>query len=369
MRLPILLDESVKTAWATKVPTALIVILVALMCAATLATVGRTAAAETQLYERLDSAGARMLSITEPSQQSHELINPATIEMAAGLSGTERAVGTITAIDVVNGAIGEGTTPVPAWGIQGNLEDVVALETGRWPAAGEALVSAAGQEALNLDAPVGWVRPSSVNPMQDWAIVGSFTPRAPFGDYAAGLVYPVAEDLGSVTSLYVVLHEADQAAVMQSAVLRLLEPPAPDHLNVQSPMTMAQLQEELTGDFMTFGQTMLVGVLGAGAFLVAIVVLADVLVRRQDLGRRRALGASRMVIMSLVVLRTTVPALLGVALGITGGMLIAQSLDASPPWDFTLGTGVLAVLAAGVSAVVPAIYAATRDPVSVLRTP
>ena len=52
-------------------------------------------------------------------------------------------------------------------------------------------------------------------------------------------------------------------------------------------------------------------------------MLADVLVRRKDLGRRRALGATRGAIISLVTLRT-------------------------------LG---------------PALYAATRDPVRVLRTP
>lgn len=48
----------------------------------------------------------------------------------------------------------------------------------------------------------------------------------------------------------------------------------------------------------------LLGVLGAGALLVAIVVLADVFVRRKDLGRRRALGT----IVALVIARTLLPA-------------------------------------------------------------
>lgn len=369
MRLPNLLRESAKTAWATKVPSALIVLLVAVMCAATLATVGRTAAAEALLYERLDSAGARVLTVTEPSHDSHELINPSTIAMTAGLNSTERALGTITAIDVVNGAVGEGGERVPAWGVYGDLEDVAVLESGRWPQPGEALVSAEGMERMNLDAPTGWVTPTSADAAEDWAVVGSFRPRPPFGDYAAGIIYPLSEEVAAVTSLHVVLHDANLAGSAQSAVLQLLDPPAPDHLTVQSPLSMAQLQDELAGDFTTFGRTMLLGVLAGGAFLVAIVVLADVLVRRKDLGRRRALGASRGVIIAMVVLRTAMPAMAGAAVGIAAGIAAARAFEVHPPWDFTAGTAVLAILAACVSAVPPAVYAATRDPVAVLRTP
>ena len=43
---------------------------------------------------------------------------------AAGLSTTERAVGTLIPVDVVNGVIGQGGTRVPAWGIHGDLAAV-----------------------------------------------------------------------------------------------------------------------------------------------------------------------------------------------------------------------------------------------------
>ncbi|HQD23111.1 MAG TPA: hypothetical protein PKY27_12735 [Arachnia sp.] len=39
------------------------------------------------------------------------------------------------------------------------------------------------------------------------------------------------------------------------------------------------------------------------------------------------------------------------------------------PLDFVGGVAVLAVLSATISAVPPALFAATRDPVAVLRTP
>ena len=72
-----------------------------------------------------------------------------------------------------------------------------------------------------------------------------------------------------------------------------------------------------------FGRSLLLIILAVGGFFVASVVLADVLVHGRDLGRRRTLGAAR----------------------------------------------VLAILAAVAAAVLPAIFAAVRDPVRVLRTP
>jgi putative ABC transport system permease protein len=98
-------------------------------------------------------------------------------------------------------------------------------------------------------------------------------------------------------------------------------------------------------------------------------LLADVLVRRKDLGRRRALGASRGVIVGIVTARTFAPALLGAALGCASGLWVAARLGAAPPLDFVGGVAVLAVLSATFSAVPPALFAATRDPVAVLRTP
>jgi putative ABC transport system permease protein len=56
-------------------------------------------------------------------------------------------------------------------------------------------------------------------------------------------------------------------------------------------------------------------------------------------------------------------------IGLAGGMVAARLWAEGPPWDFTVGVGLLAVLAAGAAAVPPALLAALRDPVGVLRTP
>lgn len=71
------------------------------------------------------------------------------------------------------------------------------------------------------------------------------------------------------------------------------------------------------------------------------------------------------------MLRTLAPALMGAALGVALGLWVTSRLGAGaiPPWSFTAGTATLALLAAAAAAVPPALYAATRDPVRVLRTP
>lgn len=361
-----LLREALSTAWANKVPTALVALLVAIMCATTLATVGRTAAAEQQVADRLDAAGSRLLVVTDTRDGG--LITPAVVQQTHELSVTERAVGVQIPVDVVNKVIGSGGTRVPAWTIDGDLTEVLTLTAGRWPGPGEALVSATAQQTLGMDDPVGAVQLASTTQVGDYSVVGAFTAKDPFLTYDAGLVV-AAEPGANSDSLYVVVTDSSVAAAAQSAVLALVAPPEFDSISIESPVALAELQAEVAADLGTFGRTLLLGVLGAGALLVAVVVLADVLVRRKDLGRRRALGATRGTIVAMVIARTLGPALLGAAIGVGTGLWLANRFDATPPWEFTGGTATLAVLAAIASAILPALYAATRDPVRVLRTP
>ncbi len=357
--------EAVATSWANKVPSVLVLLLVAVMVAATLTTVGRTAAAEQQLAQRLDDAGSRILSITD--SRARGLIPSSIVAEAGALSVTERAVGTTTATDVVAGPVGRGASRVPAWGIVGDIEDVVTLTAGRKPELGEALVSASAMEVLGFDAPYGWTLDAAVGNASEYPIVGEFTPKPPFKQYGEGVVY-LAGDVNSST-LQVLIHESSQAVAAQQAVLGLIAPTDITDLQISSPIGIAELRHQVMGDLGSFGKGLLLGVLAGGALLVAIVVLADVLVRRKDLGRRRALGASRGVIVALVTMRTLFPALVGAAIGIACGSGVASWMGAVPPGDFVIAVAVLAILVAVGSAVPPAVFAATRDPVAVLRTP
>lgn len=363
MKLSVLIREALASARSNKVPSALVGILVAAMVAATLATVGRTAAAEQQLVDRLDDAGSRVLAVRETRPSG--LLGPTVVAAAAGLDVSERAVGTVHAVDVVQGALGAGGQRVPAWGIVGSISAVAALEEGRLPRPGEALISTAAQHALGLREPFGWVH--TAGGTDEYAIVGSFTPRSPFEEYAAGLVYNAGDR--DAAALVMVIDDPAHAAAAQAEVLAIVAAADPSLLQVDSPIGVAELRRDVLGDFGKFGRALLLGVLAGGAALTAVVVLADVLVRRADLGRRRALGATRGTIVMLVTLRTLFPAVVGAAMGLGVGAWLAVRQGFTAPPSFSLAVAVLAVLTAACSALPPAAYAATRDPVAVLRTP
>lgn len=124
----------------------------------------------------------------------------------------------------------------------------------------------------------------------------------------------------------------------------------------------------MSADLGSFGRHLRALVLGAGSLLTAVVVLADVLVRRADLGRRRALGASGGELVALIAARTGPAALSGAVAGTTIGSAVAAHWGVAAPWDLVLGAGTLAVLAARVAAAPPALVAAYGDPARVLRT-
>ncbi len=52
-----------------------------------------------------------------------------------------------------------------------------------------------------------------------------------------------------------------------------------------------------------------------------------------------------------------------------GLVIVRQVADAIPPWSFVADVGVLALLATLMAAMLPALLAARRDPVRVLRVP
>lgn len=361
MRTPSLITETLATVRGQKVPTIATIVLVAVMCTTVLATVGRTAASELQVAQRLDAAGSRQLTITDVS--GDQLLGPAVVDQALALSTVDQGLAHTHAQDAVAGSVGPGGDPIPLWRVTSDLSDVAQLVAGRWPTAGEAIVSETATRTLGLEGPAGFLTVGD----EEHAVVGTYRALAPFDAFDAGALVPSPG--AGVTTIRLVVADATQAASTQAQVLRLIAPASPDDLQVTSPATLAQVQQEVAADVTNFGRGLLLLVLAAGGVLVAVVVLSDVLVRRKDLGRRRALGATRSTIILLVLGRTLVPGLLGAVLGTAAGTALAVRAGSLPPIEFIVATGVLAVLTAALACLPPAALAAYRDPVAVLRTP
>nr|MCW1079641.1 hypothetical protein [Streptococcus anginosus] len=75
----------------------------------------------------------------------------------------------------------------------------------------------------------------------------------------------------------------------------------PAKLIIRSSVSQAKQGVAVTGQVAGMGRALLILILGVGALFIAAVVLADVLIRRRDLGRRRTLGITRGGLVALVI--------------------------------------------------------------------
>ena len=361
--------EAAAAARSSLVPTLLVGLVVGVTCLAALLTVGRQAAAEDALRAQLAGPTARTLTLTVTGKT--EAINPPVVDMVAGLRGTDVVLASELPVDAHNGVLGAGSPPVSVVALHGTVDRAIAITQGRMPGAGEVVVSEHTMRVLGLRRPIGFLETREGD---QWAIVGSFTPRSPFADLDS-MAVTAAETSAQATlagasfhRLRVVADDVAHVAAVQAATLSIVSPD-PSRIQVESALTAATTGREAAATLLGFGRSLLLLILGAGAFFVAAVVLADVLIRRRDLGRRRTLGITRMDLVLLVALRTTLPATVGALVGGAVGCVAVWRSTSYLPVEFAVGVIILATLTALASCLPPAIYAARRDPVAVMRTP
>ena len=199
-------------------------------------------------------------------------------------------------------------------------------------------------------------------------IVGSYRALSPYNELDAGVVVvPVERE--AVRTLDMVVVSARSAAETETAVLEILNAAGASGLSVESPASLASVQQDVMAGLVRYNKSLLLTVLSAGGLLIAIVALGNVLMQRTDLGRRRAIGASGKFIVSLVVLRTGMAAAIGASAALVAGMLIEALWMNRLETEFILGTCVLAIYTGALAAIPPALVAARQDPLRVIRTP
>lgn len=344
VRLGALLREAVRVAWAAKVSSGLIVVVVAAMCVAAQALVGRRLA-----VKGLEGA---------------ELVTPDVLDACSRLSTVEAAHALSSPRDTTNAAIGPGGAKTPAWTHWGPIGRGLRLVAGREPLPGEAIVSVAALDRLGLAQASGALSDQTAT----HPIVGAYEASAPLEDLAAGVIVAGAPGEAAL-ELRVLIDTASSAEATTAAVLGLVSPPDPESMAVDSPSGIAATAAALDAEMASSGRALLLLVLTADGFLVAAVTLADVLVHRRDLGRRRTLGATRADLTALVSVRALIAGAVGALLGCLGGWAASMIGGWTTPLGFALGAGTLATIVATLSALPPAAHAARLDPVAVLRTP
>ena len=230
---------------------------------------------------------------------------------------------------------------------------------------GEALISASARDELGMDEPIGAIE--TIDGAR-YPVVGIFSSRNADDDLASGAII-LSDAHTPLVSLRVEAANFHQVEAVQQLVLGLIHPSDPATIEVDSPRSLAKLQGTILADMGGANRGLVLIVLGGGAALIAVVSLADILVRRREIGRRRSLGITRSNLVKLIVIRTIIPAGSGAVVGSAGGAVAAVLIGSAPPWEFLVGLVVLGTLLSALSAVLPAAIAAIQDPVRILRTP
>lgn len=173
-----------------------------------------------------------------------------------------------------------------------------------------------------------------------------------------------------IAMLIVVADTPSLVASIGETVTSVLDVQDMSQVYVETSAAYAELREIIEGQLATAGRTMVVFITLLSATLVSLLLFGLVMLRRKDYGRRRALGAAQGLIIKLVTLQTLLPALGGAICGtlISLTLLIVWQ-DPLPDMMFCLAVIVLALCTAFVAAIVPALYAANRQPLQELRVP
>jgi len=358
--------ESLATAWAQPVASAVTIIMVAGMCATVLLTTGRTVGAEQNVLSSIDSAGTRSIVIRADADAG---LDSSVLDRLSGIDGIAWAGAFGPATDVQNAAF-PGATKVPvrlAWsssfGTLG-IPEIQAVENRT------AWGSAAALEQLGMPDSVGGVVATSG---QDLAVAG----RLDVPDFLQFMeplvVVPQTRNVDAaapVSVLVVIAARPDLVVPVSRATQSVLAVDDPTKVTVTTSAGLATLRGLVQGQLGSFGRNLVIVIFALTAVLVAAILYGLVMLRRKDFGRRRALGASQSLIVGLLLVQTAALAIVGALVGIAGAAAaLALAGDPLPGPGFFAAVGVLAIAVSVVAALVPALAAARRDPLKELRVP
>lgn len=364
MIVPVL-REAAASAKSQPVASLLTTLMVAAMILTVMLTTGRTVAAEQSVISTIDSAGTR--SITVRAEDGAGITSDVMTRLA-GIEGIEWAAAFSSAIDATNSLVPDGTR-VPIRYAYGPGFDRLGIPAAS-PIPGElAYASPLALDLLGLTDTAGAI---SLTTGADYAVAGGLdTP-----DFLAGfepvvlIPQPDATGAETVNVLVVIADRPDLVAPVAAAVLSVLAPNDPTKVTVQTSEALAQLREIIQGQLGTFSRGLVLIMLAITGALVAIILTGLVLLRRKDFGRRRALGATRGLITTLLLTQTAILATIGALIGATvGTIVLVVAGDPVPGAGFVAASGVLATATATISALIPAIIASRRQPITELRVP
>jgi putative ABC transport system permease protein len=174
----------------------------------------------------------------------------------------------------------------------------------------------------------------------------------------------------NVAVLVVVARTPSAVAALASTVASLLDADDDSKVKIRTSSVLAELRGVIGDQLADSGRALVLILFASSALLTAFVLLALILMKRKDFGRRRALGATRGSIVGLILIQTTGIALFGSMLGTCSALgYLAASGSALPDASYCAALCICSVFVAIVGSVIPAVVAATREPIRELRVP
>lgn len=365
-----LLAEALAGARAQPVITITTALVIAIVCLVVLATTGQSAASEQAVVAHIDSLGSRLVVAFDQSGDAH--IAPTSVQDVAALDQVSWAFAVGPVVDVTN-ADSPREDVVAARTLFGHTPAALPLTLGRAPGPGEAIIGADAARTLGLRDGVGVVTDGT----RSWPVVGVFHADGPLdGLNATVLVAAGTAEVGAGAQpadaryVYAMARDVGAVGLVSRALPAVLRSQQPAAITIDEPSGVVELREAVAGELGRSSRLLMALVLAVGLSIITITVTGAVAGRRRDFGRRRALGASRTAIVVLVLLQTATAGLAGAIVGTGAGLVVVHTLAGRQPGaGFVCGVAALAFLIALVGSLAPAILAANRDPVQILRVP
>ena len=361
-----LIRDALAGARSQVIITLTLAAVLATVCLSVLVTTGQAAASESRIVEQIDSAGTRLIAISDDAGNAAILSDaPAAVE---AMSDVSWAFGLGPAFEVSNPWLPVGRTAARL--LVGALPPDALLVQGRAPQPGEAIVGVQAAESLHIAPALGVVEPfGTYEPAV--GVVGIFQADGPLSHL--NNIVLIASDPADVEELrFVYVMASDVTTVARLEDVLATSTPARNHaaLFVETPTGAIALREVIAGQVGAASRQLMAMVMGVGAVIIAITMLSATAARRREFGRRRALGATRSLLVASVLIQASLSALLGIVVGIAGGLVMLDVTTQSlPSWHFTAGVAGLSLLVTLLAAAPIALMAARRDPLRILRVP
>lgn len=339
--------------------SSLVVVLAFAVPLVVLGVVGMNIESQAAILARVDETGARIITVASTGD-SGAVLPASSVERIANLQGVEWVIGLGSVRDVRSGL---GAGPAPLRTIRAVRAPITLTPEASREFDG-AYVSKASATRLGLGGAYGALAPGSI------PVVGWFRASDPLGALEAFALIPSHDDTLPFERIIVAVDDVGWVDLTTSHVLDLVGNDAAASISVVGSDALIAAREAIRNEVGLRDRLLVLLLLGAAMVATATVIFVGTLSARRDYGRRRALGATRGQLTMLVMLSTFWPSVVGAVVGVLGGWVyLTFQLGRAADPEFPTAIGVLVVLAAVVASTLPAVHAATRDPLRVLRMP